>query len=413
MRPRRVISTLVIAGALLAPAVTATGGTAPPHTTAILSLSTRPRWMQRIDTVVGDLPVGVVIGYQGGDLYRHRDWVARPPASNEKLLLSMALLNRFPSTMTIATRVLSTRRPSAGVLHGDLWIVGHGDPEVGRPDMVALAAALKAQGIRSITGSVMGSTGPFLRDWFAPGWKTYFPADYVALPTALTFNGNVDLSGRHISDPERRAALSLTARLKAAGIRVRGAPGMGTPPRRLFGLASIRSRSLRALIHGMDVWSRNFHAEVLGKYLGARVSGQPGSIARGAAAIEAYVHIRGAPDMVAHDGSGLSYANRATPQDIVNLLQNADAHPWGATLRDLLAHGNQGTLKGRLGNVELRAKTGTLTDISALSGWVWLDREQAWAEFSILSSGMSKSQSVSIENAIVQVVNANAAPPSG
>ncbi len=35
----------------------------------------------------------------------------------------------------------------------------------------------------------------------------------------------------------------------------------------------------------MDVWSLNFYAEVLGKYLGARAAGPPGSIAKGAAAI--------------------------------------------------------------------------------------------------------------------------------
>jgi D-alanyl-D-alanine carboxypeptidase/D-alanyl-D-alanine-endopeptidase (penicillin-binding protein 4) len=277
--------------------------------------------------------------------------------------------------------------------------------------MVRLAAALKARGIKRIAGRVMGSTGPFLRDWFAPGWKSYFPKDYVALPTGLTFHGNTDRFGHHVADPERHAAISLTARLRAAGIRVRGAPGMGTPPPGLYGLASVRSLRLRSLIHRMDLWSRNFYAEVLGKYLGARFSGRPGSIASAGAAIEAYVHAHGAPDVVAHDGSGLSYDDRTTPQDIVNLLQDADGKPWGATLRDVLAHGNQGTLLGRLGNVEVRAKTGTLTDISALSGWVWLRREQAWAEFSILSSGISKSRSVAIENAIVQVVSANAAPP--
>jgi D-alanyl-D-alanine carboxypeptidase/D-alanyl-D-alanine-endopeptidase (penicillin-binding protein 4) len=161
----------------------------------------------------------------------------------------------------------------------------------------------------------------------------------------------------------------------------------------------------------MDLWSRNFYAEVLGKFLGARVTHRRGSIARGGRAIETYVHTHGAPDVVAHDGSGLSYANRATPKDIVNLLQEADGEPWGPTLRDLLAHGNQGTLKGRLPHVQIRAKTGTLTHISALSGWVWLRREQAWAEFSIMSSRMSKARSVLIEDTIVQIVSANAALP--
>jgi len=277
--------------------------------------------------------------------------------------------------------------------------------------MGELAADLKARGITRIVGRVMGSMGPFTRDWFAPGWKDYFPQDYVAIPTALTFRGNVDRLGRHIHDPERRAALGLTTRLRAAGVRVGGTPGMGVAPPGLVPLASVQSVPLRGLIHRMDLWSRNFYAEVLGKYLSARVTGLPGSIARAGRTIAAYAHRHGAPDVVAHDSSGLSYTNRITAQDIVTLLQDADGRPWGDTLRDVLAHGNQGTLKGRLANVEVRAKTGTLTDISALSGWVWLNREQAWAEFSILSGGMSKSRSVAIENAIVEVVNANAAPP--
>ena len=60
--------------------------------------------------------------------------------------------------------------------------------------------------------------------------------------------------------------------------------------------------------------------------------------------------------------------------------------------------------------MQVRAKTGTLIEISALSGWVWLEREDAWAEFSILSKGMSKTRSIQIENAIVRVVSANAGP---
>jgi D-alanyl-D-alanine carboxypeptidase len=406
MRARRVLPcVVVVATILVGPA--AGGAPVGPHRAA-----ERPRWMQRIDAVVGDLPVSVVIGYQGTDLYRHLHWVRRAPASNEKLLLSMALLDRFPTTRRIPTQVLGTHRPSGGIVHGDLWIAGHGDPDVQPKDMATLAAALKARGIRRIAGRVMGSTGGFARDWFAPGWKDYFPAEEVARPTALTFRGNVDRRGVHVPDPERRAAIGLTAHLKAAGITVRGKPGMGSPPARLFRLASVRSRTLLGLIHRMDVWSRNFSAEVLGKYLGARFSGKPGTIARTGWAIRAYTHAHGAPDDVAYDGSGLSYANRITAQDIVNLLQDADAQPWGDTLRDALAHGGQGTLKDRLSGVPLRAKTGTLIDVSALSGWVWLDREDAWAEFSILSSGISKSRSVEIENAIVQVVNANAAPPA-
>ena len=62
--------------------------------------------------------------------------------------------------------------------------------------------------------------------------------------------------------------------------------------------------------------------------------------------------------------------------------------------------------------MRLRAKTGTLDEISALSGWVWLERVGDWAEFSILSKGITKTHSMQIENAIVRVVSANATPPA-
>jgi D-alanyl-D-alanine carboxypeptidase/D-alanyl-D-alanine-endopeptidase (penicillin-binding protein 4) len=87
--------------------------------------------------------MSVAISLDGDPLYRHRDWVARPPASNEKLLLSMALLKRIGAETRIATRLFATERVDAdGVLRGDLWIVGHGDPEVNRRDMADLARAL-------------------------------------------------------------------------------------------------------------------------------------------------------------------------------------------------------------------------------------------------------------------------------
>jgi D-alanyl-D-alanine carboxypeptidase len=76
-----------------------------------------------------------------------------------------------------------------------------------------------------------------------------------------------------------------------------------------------------------------------------------------------------------------------------------------------LPGGGQGTLEDRLRDVRLRAKTGTLENVSALSGWVWLDRAADWAEFSIMSSGMSTSTSKTIENRIVRTIAAKASDP--
>jgi hypothetical protein len=48
--------------------------------------------------------------------------------------------------------------------------------------------------------------------------------------------------------------------------------------------------------------------------------------------------------------------------------------------------------------------------VSTLSGWVWLEKAGAWAEFSIMSQGMSKSEATAIEDRIVRIV-ANRATP--
>jgi D-alanyl-D-alanine carboxypeptidase len=381
----------------------------PQHAGASPGPDAPPKWIKRIDALVDGEPVSVQIAYGGQVLYRNKDWVARPPASNEKLLLSLALMDRLDPSTTVPLRALTTRRPVDGVIEGDVWIVGHGDPETGPDDMRALAAAIAAKGVRRIRGHVYGATGPFARDWFAPGWKDYFPTYYIALPTALTFEGNVGPTGRHIGDPERRAAASLSAQLEHVGIRVSKRPGLGAPPPRLKGLATVVSDPLVAMMKRMNTRSRNFYAEVFGKLLGARRSGPPGTIAKGARAIEAFAAAHGV-NVVANDASGLSYANRVTVTGIVDLLEYAETRPWGEVLRRTLPTGGQGTLAGRLGDVRVRAKTGTLDEISALSGWVWLERTGDWAEFSILSRGITKTRSMQIENAIVRVVNANAAP---
>jgi D-alanyl-D-alanine carboxypeptidase/D-alanyl-D-alanine-endopeptidase (penicillin-binding protein 4) len=252
----------------------------------------------------------------------------------------------------------------------------------------------------------MGSTGYFRHDWWAPGWKPSFPGAEVALPTALTFEGNRS-HGRSIRDPERRAAASLTRQLRSSGVRVGGKPGAGRAPRGLRVVAGIRSRSLEALLRRQNVDSRNFDAEVLGKLLGVTRFGAPGTISKGARAIERWASGFGV-SVQAHDGSGLSYRNRVTASGVVRLLWAADGATWTNDLRGALPRGGQGTLAHRLRTVHVRAKTGTLDRISALSGWVRLERTGEWAEFSILSRGTSKDAAVRVEDRIVRAVAANA-----
>lgn len=376
-----------------------------------------PRWSTKIDKLTRGRRMGVALFESGIPLYESKAAVRRVPASNQKLLLSMALLDRLGPEARMATSAWS-RPPRRGVVRGDLWISGTGDPSVtggGRyGDLLGfdstrlgrLARRIAQAGVKRVAGRVMGAKGPFDRGWNAPGWRPDFPQLEVALPTALTFEGNV-AHGRHTPTPERRAARNLTQKLESMGVAVAGRGGAGRRPGGLRALTSMRSAPLEVLMRHMNRHSSNFFAEVLGKRLGFEAAGAPGTIAKGATAIERLAARRGV-GVVAHDSSGLSYRNRVSPRGLARMLGWAEEYSWGSRLRRLLAGPGQGTLKGRLSRVPVRAKTGTLEEVSALSGWVWLRRSRSWAEFSILSEGMAKSRSVALEDRIVRILSRSA-----
>ncbi len=361
--------------------------------------------------------VGVAVREEGRVLYRHDAKQKRIPASNQKLLLSMALLDAVGPEFSIHTSAAAVALEGP-VVAGDLWVLGHGDPSLsvgGRyartlplePTRIAsLARAIKDAGVERVEGGVRGSTSYFRHDWFAPGWRSYYPARYCPLPSALAFNGN-SKKGRHFSNPEFRVARALTKRLESIGVSVLSAPDAGPPPRGLQQIARVASVPLSALLRHVNRNSSNFFAEVLGKRLGVERYGRPGTIAKGARAITSWARGRGAP-VTAYDASGLSYANRVAPLALARLLDRVEDEPWGQELRASLPKADQGTLEDRLHGVRVRAKTGSLDQVSALSGWVFLKQTRTWAEFSILSSGMPKSTAASIEDRIVRTVRRSA-----
>jgi D-alanyl-D-alanine carboxypeptidase/D-alanyl-D-alanine-endopeptidase (penicillin-binding protein 4) len=352
-----------------------------------------PPWMLEIDHAIGTRRVSVAVGDDDTFLYERAASSPRIPASNEKLLLAMTLYDTLGADFSIQTSVASSGGSSGAVRN--LWILGRGDPGVTRATIATLARRVADAGIERVRGRVFGSTGYFRRDWDAPGWNAE-ARDSVNRPTALVFERNTE------DDPEREAAQMLTRKLEALGVRVRGRPGSGSPPGGLETIASVTSPPLQRLLTKMLRPSDNFIAEMLGKRLGVETRGVPGTIAKGAAAIEAWTNDH-RTDFTLNDSSGLSYANRVTAEGIVRLLWFAEDQPWGPDLRRALATGGQGTLRHRLRGVDVRAKTGTLDDVSALSGWVKA-RSGDWVEFSVLSFGMSKSTASAIEDRIVTIL---------
>jgi D-alanyl-D-alanine carboxypeptidase/D-alanyl-D-alanine-endopeptidase (penicillin-binding protein 4) len=376
----------------------------PRHAPRPFGLRAAP-WAAALETLIGNRPASVSIAIAGRLRFSHLGDVPRAPASNQKLLLSMALLDRFGPRWRIATTAEARSPARKGVVRGDVWIVGHGDPGLDDAALEPLAERIAQAGVRRIVGSVVGDTSTFRRVRWAPGWRR-IALSYISVPTALTFDGNADASG-FVLDPEREAASVLTADLERLGVRVLGAPDAGAVPAAARPVALVRSPPLAAILRGQNTYSRNLDAEVLGERLGAAAYGGRGSIAKGARAIESWAARHGVR-LVARDASGLSYANRVTTDGLVWLLSVADRHPWGKALRSTLARPGFGTLAGRLAGLDVRAKTGTLLGgVSALSGWVRFHTgRDRWAAFSILSAGMSKGAAVVLEDAVVRFLAA-------
>jgi serine-type D-Ala-D-Ala carboxypeptidase/endopeptidase (penicillin-binding protein 4) len=370
-------------------------------------LARRPApWKARIDRIVRGYSVGIAIGVNGVILYEHDARQRRTPASNEKLMLSMAVFDLLGPHFRIKTRAMA-RRVAHGTVKGDLWIVGGGDPSLtakqphfwgslASPTLQHLAHRVRAKGIEDIRGKVRGATDLFAHDFDAPGWQPFVPRSYVELAAGLSLNGNFHVKGV----PERAAARAITRQLSRSGIDVEEPAAAGEAPSGLEQIAQVRSAPLSDLVAYMDQSSNNFYAEMLGKLLGADTYGPPGTIRKGARAVAAWAGAHGVR-IVAHDSSGLSYKDKVSPLGLVQLLAAAEGRPWGVRLRHDLPAPGQGTLAGRLSGLDVHAKTGTLFNSdSALSGWVRREKGSPWIEFSILDQGMPKA----VEDKIIGVL---------
>lgn len=215
-------------------------------------------------------------------------------------------------------------------------------------------------------------------------------------PTGLAVTGRI--RGGHpgvarsipVVNPANYAASALYATLEDRGIRVTGTVtsirspadspvGMAggradsSPPRVL---AIHRSPELAEIISVTNHVSHNLFAEALLKTVG-RVAFGDGSFAGGARAVEYFLECEALVDTAAVDqvdGSGLSRFNRVTPRTTIKLLDYmARGDAWQEYFTSLPEAGSADGLRRMYDTAaegNLRAKTGTIMNVSALSGYV-------------------------------------------
>lgn len=354
-----------------------------------------------------DLQTCLVVEVDGRELVNEGTNLALIPASNQKLVTTYSALEVFPIDLVFTTRVSRLGEITDGVLDGDLYFVGGGDPflvtdswrtqYVERDDegevvpdvyprswtrLEDLADQIAATGITSVSGAIVADESLFDTVRYGPWAERLVLQNQSGPLSALAVNeGFVDWGDTNpafslrtpATDPAQQAADVLRQLLADRGITV-GGVAVGTEPPGTVDVGSIDSAPLAEIVTHVNSWSNNYGAEILLKHLGLAIIGE-GSTAAGAEAVRTVLQRN--PDfdlqgIVIEDGSGLAETNRLTCGLLNDLLVAAGID--SPLAQSLSIGGERGSLALRHvdtaadGNVF--AKTGTLNPSTALSGYV-------------------------------------------
>lgn len=135
--------------------------------------------------------VGVLIRSKLGDttLFSHRADEKRIPASNIKLLTTAGALAVLGPDYTFPTDVYRSGSLEKGVLNGNLYLKGYGDPLLVQERLRELARALRLRGVRLVKGNIVGDDSFFDKKRYGRGWRDKgSPRPYQAPYGALTLN---------------------------------------------------------------------------------------------------------------------------------------------------------------------------------------------------------------------------------
>lgn len=299
------------------------------------------------------------------------------PASAQKILTAITALEVLGPDRRLTTIVAAAGPVVDGIITGNLYLVGGGDPTLTRTgdhSLRALAALVRVQGITSITGGVVVDESRYDSRRNADGWDLDFYPDSVGSLSALVADGNDYRNDvPFYVSPALHNGRLFGQMLAAAGVTVGSAPVLGVAPPDATVVAELRSPPVSELVTEILTDSDNTVSELLIKEVGLVAAGRGSTSAGMEVAEEVSRSLCMRPSAEQADGSGLSDLNQRSARDWRTLLQAAQSRSWYPLLLDGLAiAGETGTLENRfLGTAaegNLRAKTGTLERLRSLSG---------------------------------------------
>lgn len=387
-----------------------------------------------------------IVSLRKGEILYERDSKALfHPASNLKLLTTATALHALRKEYKFKTALCVDTLGYDSTVVGDLYIKGFGNPDFKTRDLRWMVDQLKAKGVTTVCGDIVGDVSFFDDLYWGKGWMwDDEPSFYEAFITPLTINDNcvrvlvapgervgepvrvrldpetnylsLDNQGVTGSDtalstlevtrdfivrsntlivkgilpsivtsresvvsvwrPELYAVTLLREELERAGIEVQGAVRLGVVNEKTRLLVS-HEWPIDSVLINLNKTSDNLSAENTLKVFAAEKRGIPGTSSNGVSVVNEFLSSLGV-DTTSYlmvDGSGVSHYNLTSADTYIQLLSAMYSQKdiFDLFYTSLPIAGVDGTLQNRMRGTaaegKVRAKTGTISGVSSLSGY--------------------------------------------
>jgi serine-type D-Ala-D-Ala carboxypeptidase/endopeptidase (penicillin-binding protein 4) len=302
-----------------------------------------------------------------------------PAASLTKTATSLAALTTWGLDKRFDTVIAARGKVSGGVLTGDLVIQG-GDPLFVWEDAIALAQSLNKLGITKVTGDLIVE-GKFHMNYKSDPQKSgellKQALTGINLPPALLNTDFKDVNFIKLPTAPGENGQKLGQVSIDGNVLVTIAPTTPIVP-----LIRHRSLPLSEIVRQMNIYSNNEIAQMLADSVGGAAE-----VMKIAATTAKFPPA----EIQLINGSGLGVQNRLSPRAVCQIFRTLQQQlqPANLTLADLFPVAGLeqlGTLKDRRLPVGTTIKTGTLNEVSALSG-VMPTRDRGLVWFVIINKG--------------------------
>jgi len=318
-------------------------------------------------------------------LYQYQARQLMRPASTMKLVTAITALDRLGGAYEYKTSFYYTGTIADSVLTGNLYCVGGFDPSLTSDDVAVMAESIRQAGIRKISGTIIADKQMKEVLDYGEGW-CWDDDNPMLIPLSI---GRKDIFLTTFRKELGRQGVNVTeAKLGGNGVMPNGARHLST-----------YHHSIDVILKQMLKDSDNFYAESLFYQTAASTGHRPAKASDARTLTKQFIKRLGLgnnPYKIA-DGSGLSLYNYVSAELLVRMLRYAHNKEEiiGHLLPALPIAGVDGTLKKRMttgnayGNVV--AKTGTVTGISSLAGYLTTADGRPLC-FAIINQGVMRSQ---------------------